>query len=62
MNAEERSDLIRDYAYECVDDMSINLMRNMIAHSIIEGLTIESDEYIIKKIMENQPHLLDSDS
>ena len=62
MNAEERSDLIRDYAYECVDDMSINLMREMIALSIIEGLTIETDEYIIQKIKEVQPHLLDSDS
>ena len=27
-----------------VDDMSINLMREMIALSIIEGLTIETDE------------------
>ena len=62
MNAEERNDLIRNYAYECVDDMSINLMREMIALSIIDGLTIETDEYIIQKIKEVQPHLLESDS
>ena len=59
MTPEQRDKLINDYADRFVDDMDVYDICKALVKSIAHDLETESDEYVIEKVKEFYPDLLE---
>ena len=59
MTPEQRDKLIDNYAWRVVDDMDIGDVCKALAESIAYDLEAESDEYVIARVKEYYPDLLE---
>lgn len=60
MTEKERDELISNYAWKCVDDMDIGDLCKAMAEQIAANLDTESDDYVIERIKDSYPALLES--
>ena len=60
MTDKERYELIKNYAWRCVDDMDIKDIRRELAESKAYEFETETDEYVIELVKDVYPDLIES--
>ena len=58
MTPKERDELIDAYAWRVVDDMDLKYIYQCCAESIAHDFETESDEYVIERVKEYYPDLI----
>ena len=61
MTPEQRSQLIKDYCYAAVMDLSVNELCEFVVELMIDGFAETSDADLIKQVKANYPEVFEED-